>query len=223
MKALAEQIGDIDGVQIYRRFRRTRADGRSRRANSCDVARRTLEHRNGSEPLHRLRGGRLLGRTRAGDAVCCARWRAPRLPRDRVHRLGERTSGGRLARPRRQRTWRADRWARAVAARTGALFFPSLAATRACAAQGRRAARSRLRALNTFVTCCRGQRMASSRARASANPYCCRCSRAMWRPTPSSGWSANAGARCRSSCRTTSVRPVSRVRWWWCRRRTSPR
>ncbi len=43
MKALAEQIGDIDGVQIYRRFRRTRADGRSRRANSCDVARRTLE------------------------------------------------------------------------------------------------------------------------------------------------------------------------------------
>ncbi len=145
MKALAEQIGDLDGVEIYGRVVGVRG-------LMVEVA----------GPIHAMSvGARLTVETGAGRGLSPARWSAspqghalamPFAALDGVRRgcravvstaAGCGAAVGRLARPRRQRAGRADRRARAAAAGAGALFLPLVAAAGACPPPRRRAARSR--------------------------------------------------------------------------------
>ena len=144
MKALAEQIVDLDGVEIYGRVVGVRGlmVEVAGPIHAMSVGAR-LTDRDRRRPVDPLRGGRLLRRPRARHAVCRARRRAARLPGGGLQR-GRRDPAVRaLARPRRQRHGRADRRPGAAAAGPGALSVSHLAAAGARPHAGRRAARSR--------------------------------------------------------------------------------
>ncbi len=143
MKALAEQINELDGIEIYGRVVGVRGpDGRGRRPTACDVGRRPGGHRDAGKnipcevvgfsgnnallmpfaPLEGVRRGcRALVTSVAGAVRPSAGW----LGRV-VNALGEPIDGkGRAA------------------ARTLALSVPQYAAARPCPAPGRLAARPR--------------------------------------------------------------------------------
>ena len=144
MKALAEQIVDLDGVEIYGRVVGVRGlmVEVAGPIHAMSVGARLVDrdrHRAGDP----LRGGRLFRRPCAGHAVCRARRRAARLPGGGGDRRRRGAAVRALARPRRQRHGRADRRPGAAAAGPGALSVPQFAAAGACPHAGRRAARSR--------------------------------------------------------------------------------
>ena len=159
MKALAEQINELDGIEIYGRVVGVRGlmVEVAGPLHAMSVGARVVDRDAGQE--HSLRGGRLYRQQCAADAVCAARRRAAGLP-GAGHLGGRRGAAvGRLARARGQRLGRADR-------RQGALLHgPSPYPFRNTPplAHARRRVGAPLdlgvRALNTFVTCCRGQRM----------------------------------------------------------------
>ena len=144
MKALAEQIVDLDGVEIYGRVVGVRGlmVEVAGPIHAMSVgARLTIE--TGVRPGDPVRGGRLFRRPRAGHAVCRARRRAARLPRGGVD-----APPARCARPSAGSAASSTRWAsRSTGSgrcrRARALSVPHLAAAGACAPPGRRAARSR--------------------------------------------------------------------------------
>ena len=144
MKALAEQIAELDGVEIYGRVVGVRGlmVEIAGPIHAMSVgARLTIE--TGSRAGDPLRGGRLFRRPRAGHAVRRARRRAARLPGGGRVRRRRDPAVRALARPRGQRHGRADRRQGPAAAGAGALSVPHLAAAGACPHAGRRAARSR--------------------------------------------------------------------------------
>ena len=160
MKALAEQIADLDGVEIYGRVVGVRGlmVEMAGPIHAMSVgARLTIETGSGSRDP--LRGGGIFRRPRAGHAVRRARRGAARLPRGGRHRGRHRTAVRALARPRDQRHGRADRRARAAAA--GPAPYPFRSSPPPAHARMRVGAPLDLgvRALNTFLTVCRGQRM----------------------------------------------------------------
>ncbi len=109
LKALLEQIEELDGVEIYGRVvgvRGLMVEVAGPLHAMSVGARVVIETRRQADPL---RGGRLFRRPRAADAVCTARRRAARLPRGGVvgARRGAAVAG--LARPGGQRHGRADR------------------------------------------------------------------------------------------------------------------
>ena len=144
MKALAEQIAELDEVEIYGRVvgvrgllvevagpihamsvgARVMIEAGGSRAIPCEVVGFTGPNAllMPFAPLEGVRRG-----CRASCHFCC----------------GCGAAIGRLARPRRQRDGRADRRQGPAAARAVALSVPQCAAARACAPPRRRAARSR--------------------------------------------------------------------------------
>ena len=81
-----------------------------------------------------------------------------------------------------------------------------------------------VRALNTFITCCRGQRMGIfSSSGVGKSVLLSMLARNVSADVSVIGLIGSAAARCRNSCRTTSASRASSVRWWWCRPPTSPR
>jgi hypothetical protein len=144
MKALAEQIADLDSMEIYGRVVGVRG-------LMVEVA----------GPIHAMSvGARLSIETGIGPAIPCevvgftgghalghavrrARRRAARLPGGGRHRRRHHPPIRALARSRGQRHGRADRRPGPVAAGSGALPVPQFAAAGACPHAGGRAARSR--------------------------------------------------------------------------------
>ena len=227
MKALAEQIAELDGVEIYGRVVGVRGlmVEVAGPIHAMSVGARVIDRdrrRRGIIPCEVVG---FSGAQRAADAVRAARRRAARLPRGRHVGAGGGAAVGRLARPRRQRDGRADRRQGAAAARAVALSVPQR--------RRRRRMRAAASARRSISACARStpsspaaaaSAWASSPAPASASRCCCRCWRATSPPTSrSSGWSASAAARCRSSCRTISARRASRARSSWSRPPTSRR
>ncbi len=159
MKALAEQINELDGIEIYGRVVGVRGlmvevAGPLAR----DVGRRAGDHRNPGEG-HSLRSRGLFRRQCAADAVCAARRRPPRLPGagDRCRRRGAAVFGwlGRVV----------NALGEPIDGKGALLYGPSPYQFRNTPplAHARRRVGAPLdlgvRALNTFLTCCRGQRM----------------------------------------------------------------
>ena len=144
MKALAEQIVDLDSAEIYGRVVGVRGlmVEVAGPIHAMSVGARLVDRdrRRRGDPL---RGGGLSRRPCAGHAVCGARRRAARLPGGGRHRRRHHPSVRALARPRGQRHGRADRRAGCPAARAGAVPVPLAAAAGARPHAGGRAARSR--------------------------------------------------------------------------------
>ena len=160
MKALAEQINELDGIEIYGRVVGVRGlmVEVAGPLHAMSVGARVVIETPGKNIPCEVVG--FSGEQRAVDAVRAARRRAPRLPR--AGHVGRRRGAavGRLARPRRQRARRADRRQGPAAARD---LRPIRSATRRRWRMRARRVGAPLdlgvRALNTFLTCCRGQRM----------------------------------------------------------------
>ena len=144
MKALAEQIADLDSVEIYGRVVGVRGlmVEVAGPIHAMSVGAR-LSIETGDRAGDPLRGRGLSRRPRARHAVRRARRRAARLPGGGRDRRRQYPSVRALARPRGQRHGRADRRLGRAAAGTGAVPVPLIAAAGACPHAGRRAARSR--------------------------------------------------------------------------------
>jgi hypothetical protein len=103
MKALAEQIVDIDGVETYGRVVSVRGlmVEVAGPIHAMSVgARLTIETGSAKIPCEMVR---FLGWPRARNAIRSARWRAPRLPGCRYHRRRHHSPVRTMAGPRRQR------------------------------------------------------------------------------------------------------------------------
>ena len=218
MKALAEQIVDIDGVEIYGRVVGVRG-------LMVEVA----------GPIHAMSvGARLTIETTVGRPIPCevvgfADGHALAMPFAALEgvRRGCRAvvaSAAGAVRP-------SERWlGRVINAMgepidgqgplplgPGTLHLPQFAAAGACPHAGRRAARSR-RARAQHLPHCLPRPAHGHLLRLGRRQVGAAVDAGPQRVAPtyrSSVWSANAAARCRSSCRTIWVRPAWRVRWWW--------
>ena len=207
MKALAEQIADLDGVEIYGRVVGVRG-------LMVEVA----------GPIHAMSvGARLTIETGPGRRSPARWWAFPAAmrwpcPLPRSTACG--AAAARWSPPPPARVRPSERWLGRVVNAMGEPIdgqgplppgpapYPFRASPPPAHARMRVGEPLDLgvRALNTFLTGlprpAHGHLLGLA---ASANRCCCRCWRATWRPTfRSSAWSANAAARCRNSCRTIS-------------------
>ena len=146
MRALREQIEELDGVEVYGRVVGVRGlmVEVAGPIHAMSVgARVVIETRPRASRADPVRGGRLFRRQCAADAVRAARRRAARLPRRGVVGAGGGAAVAGLARPRGQCHGRADRRQGPAAVGAVALSVPGVAAGGPCPPAGRRAARSR--------------------------------------------------------------------------------
>ena len=184
MKALAEQIDELDGVEIYGRVvgvRGLMVEVAGPLHAMSVGARVVIETGTGAHDP--VRGGRLFRRQRAADAVRAARRRAARLPRrgvvGRGRRCGRRRPGSAAwSTPWASRSTARGRCRRArrpirSATRRRRRMPASASARRSISACARSTPSSPAAAASAW---------ASSPAPASASRCCCRCWRATSRP-----------------------------------------
>ena len=160
MKALAEQIAELDGVEIYGRVVGVRGlmVEVAGPIHAMSVGRARADRDRGGAP-DPVRGRRLHRRERAADAVRAARRRAARLPRGGLRRRRRvRPGAGWLGRV-------VNAMGEPIDGKGPLPGGPSPYPFRATPppAHARRRVGAPLdlgvRALNTFLTCCRGQRL----------------------------------------------------------------
>ena len=144
MKALAEQIGEIDGVEIYGRVVGVRGlmVEVAGPIHAMSVGARVVIETGGNRSIP-CEVDRLLRQQRCGDAVRGARRRAARLPRRRSPMPPAGAAVGRPGSAASSTRWASRSTARGRCRRARRLSVPQLAAAGACAPARRRAARSR--------------------------------------------------------------------------------
>ncbi len=146
MRALLEQIEELDGNEVYGRVvgvRGLMVEVAGPLHAMSVGARVVIETRSRASRADPLRGGRLFRRQCAADAVCAAGRGAARLPGGGVGGAGGGAAVAGLARPGRQRHGRADRRQGPAAVGADALSVPGVAAGRPCPQARRRSDRSR--------------------------------------------------------------------------------